>query len=122
MLSNLEQAEYWDSFLHENQFCFKFQNGPILTRPCHFTLYQLIMITLLQKWIVICYSSTAMFGATALRRKRERERREKAAREAEPRIFPFIKPFGRCFDKNELPYFKQRLGSKKENRKEVYTS
>ena len=47
-----------------------------------------------------------MFGATAVRRKRERERREKAARGLEPPVFPFIKPFGPRFDKNQLPYFK----------------
>ena len=49
-----------------------------------------------------------MFGATALRRKREREQREKAARGLEPRVFPYIKPFGKKFDKNQLPYFKYR--------------
>ena len=49
-----------------------------------------------------------MFGATALRRKREREQREKAARGLEPRVFPYIKPFGQRFDKNQLPYFKYR--------------
>ena len=49
-----------------------------------------------------------MFGATALRRKREREQREKAARGLEPRVFPYIKPFGKRFDKNQLPYFKYR--------------
>ena len=47
-----------------------------------------------------------MFGATALRRKREREQREKAARGLEPRVFPYIKPFGQKFNKNQLPYFK----------------
>ena len=47
-----------------------------------------------------------MFGATALRRKREREQPEKAARGSEPRVFPYIKPFGPKFYKNQLPYFK----------------
>ena len=50
-----------------------------------------------------------MFGATALRRKREREQREKAARGLEPQVFPYIKPFPQKFDRNELPYFKYRL-------------
>ena len=49
-----------------------------------------------------------MFGASAVRKKREREQREKLARGGEPRIFPYIKPFGPCFDASELPYFKQR--------------
>ena len=49
-----------------------------------------------------------MFGATAVRRKRERERREKAARGVEPPIFPYIKPFGLRFDKNKLAYFRYR--------------
>ena len=49
-----------------------------------------------------------MFGATAVRRKRERERREKAARGLEPPIFPYIKPFGPRFDKNKLAYFRYR--------------
>ena len=49
-----------------------------------------------------------MFGATAVRRKREREQREKATRGVEPQVFPYIKPFGQTFDKNQLPYFKYR--------------
>ena len=86
-----------------------------------------------------------MFGASAVRKKRERERREKEARGSEPIIFPYIKvaefnlfppyaiggnegdwwlrdshipfindnlattkPFGVRFDREELPYFKQR--------------
>ena len=49
-----------------------------------------------------------MFGATALRRKREREQQGKAGRGLEPRVFPYIKPFGQKFDKNQLPYFKYR--------------
>ena len=59
-----------------------------------------------------------MFGATAVRRKRERERREKAARGLEPAIFPFIKPFGQRFDKNKLPYFKYRIRAQQEENKE----
>jgi hypothetical protein len=35
-----------------------------------------------------------MFGAKAVRQKRERERRGKAAHGLEPAIFPYIKPFG----------------------------
>ena len=36
-----------------------------------------------------------MFGATAVRRKREKERRERAARNSANTIYPFIKPFGK---------------------------
>ena len=36
-----------------------------------------------------------MFGATALRRKREKERRERAAKSGANRIYPYIKPFGK---------------------------
>ena len=53
-----------------------------------------------------------MFGATAVRRKREREQREKAARGFEPEVFPYIKPFGKRFDRNQLPYFKYRQNYK----------
>ena len=64
-----------------------------------------------------------MFGATAVRRKRERERREKAARDVEPVIFPYIKPFGPRFDKNKLPYFKYRQAVlQEENQREVTTA
>ena len=35
-----------------------------------------------------------MFGATAVRRKREKERRERLARSGTTRIYPYIKPFG----------------------------
>ena len=49
-----------------------------------------------------------MFGATALRQKRERERRARAARLGDSQVFPYIKPFGPRFDKMELPYFKYR--------------
>ena len=49
-----------------------------------------------------------MFGATALRQKREREKREKLNRTVEQQVFPYIKPYGPRFDKNELPYFKHR--------------
>ena len=38
-----------------------------------------------------------MFGATAVRRKREKERRERAARNSANTIYPFIKPFGKKF-------------------------
>ena len=48
-----------------------------------------------------------MFGASAVRKKRERERREKEARGSEPIIFPYIKVFTflnttASFTKNEL--------------------
>ena len=50
-----------------------------------------------------------MFGASAVRKKREREKREKLARlGGEATIFPYIKPFGPRFDREELPYFKYR--------------
>ena len=50
-----------------------------------------------------------MFGATALRRKREREKREKALRGGvDQKVFPYIPPFGKKFDKNMTPYFKYR--------------
>ena len=49
-----------------------------------------------------------MFGAGAVRRKRERERKEKAARGLEPPVFPYIKPFGQRFERNKLAYFKYR--------------
>ena len=58
--------------------------------------------------MVIYRKSLIMFRATALRQKREREQREKAARGLEPRVFPYIKPFGQKFDKNQLTYFKYR--------------
>lgn len=67
-------------------------------------------------------SRPTMFGATAVRRKREKERRERAARNSANTIYPYIKPFGNfcsmifnqfCtsgprFDKYELPYYKHR--------------
>ena len=49
-----------------------------------------------------------MFGATAVRQKRERERREKLARSLDLQSSPYIKPYGPRFDKKELPYFKYR--------------
>lgn len=49
-----------------------------------------------------------MLGANAVRKRREKERKEKAARGIETQVFPFIKPFGARFDRNELPYFKYR--------------
>ena len=50
-----------------------------------------------------------MFGATAVRQKRERERREKIARTLELQSSPYyIKPYGTRFDRRELPYFKYR--------------
>ena len=51
-----------------------------------------------------------MFGATAVRQKRERERREKIARALDLQSSPYyIKPYGVRFDRRELPYFKYRL-------------
>ena len=35
-----------------------------------------------------------MFGATAVRRKREKERRERVARNSANIIYPYIKPYG----------------------------
>ena len=49
-----------------------------------------------------------MFGASAVRKKREREKREKLARGNEPIIFPYIAPYGPCFDREQLPYFQRR--------------
>ena len=49
-----------------------------------------------------------MFGATAVRQKRERERREKIARTLGLQSSPYIKPYGVRFDRRELPYFKYR--------------
>ena len=48
-----------------------------------------------------------MFGASIVRQKRERERRERLAR-GDPPIIPYIKPFGERFDQSQLPYFKYR--------------
>ena len=49
-----------------------------------------------------------MFGASVVRQKRERERRERFSREADPPVIPYIKPFGVRFDPSQLPYFKYR--------------
>ena len=65
-----------------------------------------------------------MFGASIVRQKREKERKERLAREEvatksilykqwnqyvqEPPIIPYIKPFGVRFDPSQLPYFKYR--------------
>jgi hypothetical protein len=49
-----------------------------------------------------------MFGATAVRAKRERERREKAARGSEPTVYPYIAPFPVRFSPEDVPYFKYR--------------
>ena len=50
-----------------------------------------------------------MLGANAVRKRREKEKREKVARGLDDvQVFPFIKPFGSRFDRNELPYFKYR--------------
>ena len=43
-----------------------------------------------------------MFGATALRRKREKERRERAARNSANTIYPFIQPFGNTRTINKI--------------------
>ena len=48
-----------------------------------------------------------MFGASIVRQKREKERKERLAR-GDPPIIPFIKPFPPRFDPNQLPYFKYR--------------
>ena len=62
----------------------------------------------------------AMFGASIVRQKREKERKERLAR-GDPPIIPFIKPFPPRFDPNQLPYFKYRqtlavLGRQREQR------
>ena len=49
-----------------------------------------------------------MFGASVVRQKRERERRERALKELDPPVIPYIKPFGARFDASQLPYFKYR--------------
>ena len=49
-----------------------------------------------------------MFGASIVRQKRERERKERLARDEDPPIIPYIKPFGERFDPSQLPYFKYR--------------
>ena len=49
-----------------------------------------------------------MFGASIVRQKRERERKERLAREEDPPIIPYIKGFGERFDPSQLPYFKYR--------------
>ena len=49
-----------------------------------------------------------MFGASIVRAKRERERKERLARGEDPPIIPYIKPFGPRFDASQLPYFKYR--------------
>ena len=61
-----------------------------------------------------------MFGASIVRQKREKERKERLAR-GDPPIIPFIKPFPARFDPNQLPYFKYRqtlavLGRQREQR------
>ena len=43
-----------------------------------------------------------------MRQKRERERRERALKELDPPVIPYIKPFGARFDASQLPYFKYR--------------
>ena len=43
-----------------------------------------------------------------VRQKRERERRERALKELDPPVIPYIKPFGARFDASQLPYFKYR--------------
>ena len=52
-----------------------------------------------------------MFGATALRRKREKERRERAARNSANAIYPYIQPFGKNILKTEqdCTFFKVNL-------------
>ena len=51
----------------------------------------------------------SMFGANAVRQRRERERREKVSRGGDVQAFPYIKPYGPRFDRNELPYFKYKM-------------
>ena len=54
------------------------------------------------------FSESRMFGASIVRAKRERERKERLARGEDPPIIPYIKPFGPRFDASQLPYFKYR--------------
>ena len=49
-----------------------------------------------------------MFGASVVRQKRERERRDRLSRDNDPPVIPYIKPFGVRFDPEQLPYFKYR--------------
>ena len=49
-----------------------------------------------------------MFGASVVRQKRERERRDRLSRDTDPPVIPYIKPFGVRFDPEQLPYFKYR--------------
>ena len=56
----------------------------------------------------LCCTIGVMFGASIVRQKRERERKERLAREEDPPIIPYIKPFGERFDPSQLPYFKYR--------------
>ena len=53
------------------------------------------------------YVQLIMFGASIVRQKREKERKERLAR-GDPPIIPFIKPFPARFDPAQLPYFKYR--------------
>ena len=53
------------------------------------------------------YVQLIMFGASIVRQKREKERKERLAR-GDPPIIPFIKPFPPRFDPKQLPYFKYR--------------
>ena len=56
-------------------------------------------------YLGVCLS---MFGATAVRQKRERDKREKLSRVVDQQVFPYIQPYGPRFDRNQLPYFKYR--------------
>lgn len=49
-----------------------------------------------------------MFGAAAVRKKKERAKLELAKTGEPPSRGPYIKPFGPRFDPNELPYFKYK--------------
>ena len=59
-----------------------------------------------------------MFGASVVRQKRERERKERALRELDPPVIPYIKPFGARFDASQLPYFKYRQADQYNDRYE----
>ena len=47
-----------------------------------------------------------MFGAAAVRKKKQKKEQE--ANKGQENIHPYIKPYGPRFDPNELPYFKYK--------------
>jgi len=49
-----------------------------------------------------------MFGAAAVRKKKERLKEQQGAGGGQAARGPYIKPFGPRFDANDLPYFKYK--------------